>query len=784
MGHGLRLEERWGGPLARTADGSSFGQRLRALRLSAGLSQEELAHSAGVSVRTLADMERGRTRGPQRKTVRALALALALAPEDVRALEAAAAPGRLRSGSPPGPAAGGLGLPRDAHDFTARGRPLSVLTALADAIDPACPPVVVVSGAPGLGKTAFAVHAAHHLASRFPDGQWYLDLRAMDPEPVPPGNALRRLLGALGVAEHSLPRDVEDRAALFRSLAATRRLLLVLDNAADESRLRPLLPGTGACLTIVTSRNALGGLEAVHRLDLPLLRREEAVTLLTRIAGAERVAREAQSARDLADQCGRLPLALRIIGQRLAARPQESLAKLAALLGREERRLDLLQGGDLKVRSAFALSYQQLDDVSRRLLRRCALAAGPDVSPETAALLADVPLRDARLRLEDLCSRGLLQPDPMVERYRFHDLLRLFAAEQVAAEDDGAARDAALDRTARWTLARAGAAALHFDAEHHDDPTGDPDPATAPAGRDQARAWLEAEREQWIAALHHSRTTGRHRHVLDAAEAMHWFSDFTQHWKEWADVFRCAAESARALGSRREEATHLNYLAWAHNTCTHDPQAALEAADAAHSLALACDDRLQTGWALGYGAGALRRLGRMDEAVVRLRAAVTCLRGDGTTQGRLAVLTLLNALGELLRFHGQADEAVVHHLNSLELCRQGHPGVAPQLIAVYQAHTQRHLGNAYVALGSRRQAETHLRQALTIFEEVAIPAWSGAVQLELGRVLMGLDRPGEAHTVLTTALRTLAALRHPLQAEAAAELRALDRTRDERPRGT
>ncbi|MFE3017427.1 ATP-binding protein [Streptomyces sp. NPDC059256] len=771
-----------GGAVSDTGD---FGRRLHALRVDAGIRQEELAHAAGVSVRALSNLERGRSRGPQRRTVQALAAALGLDAPTAMALERSASLGRPRTSGGPatepsepsdGPALRHtLTLPRDLHDFTARGPALARLLALVEHADPAHPPIAVICGQPGLGKTSFAVHAAHVLAPHFPDGQLHLDLRGMAAQPTPPQEALAKLLAALGVAEQMVPRDLEDRAGLFRSLAATRRLLLVLDNAVDENQLRPLLPGTGACLTIVTSRSSLTALEAVHRVELSLLRREEAVELLTRIVGVERVSREAQATRDLADLCGRLPLALRIAGQRLAARPHESLGKLAAQLDREERRLDTLQAGDLRVRAAFALSYQQLDAPSRLLLRRCALAAGQDVSPETAALLAGIPLRDAGLRLEELCDRGLLQVDATAERYRLHDLLKLFAAEQSTAEDDPPTRDEALDRTTRWMLARATTAALHFDAERHSTPAGDPDPATAPTGRDQARAWLEAERDQWLAALHHAHTVGRYRQVLDTAEAMHWFSDLTQHWQQWTAVFQHGTDAARALGSPHEEATQLNYLAWAQNRCAHNPYAALEAADAALAVARACGDSLQTGWALGYGAGALRRLGRTDEAIARLHAAAACHRDNPSTSGRLAELTTLNALGETLREHGRADQALEHHLYGLEICDQGISGQAPHLLALFHAVTLQHLGNDYAALDRWQEAEAPLRRAWDTFEEMDMPGWSGPAQLELGRVLRQLDRLGEARTALASALHTLTEHHHPLQSEAAAELHALDR---------
>ncbi|MFD1276476.1 NB-ARC domain-containing protein [Streptomyces kaempferi] len=204
------------------------------------------------------------------------------------------------------------------------------------------------------------MHAAHSLAPFFPDGQFALDLHGMDMELADPCEALARLLRALGVADRGIPPGTEDRSGLLRSILAERRVLLLLDNAGNEAQVRPLLPATGHSLTIVTSRNALAGLEAVHRTELSVLRREEAVELLTRIVGPERVSAEAQAARDLADLCGNLPLAVRIVGQRLAARPGERLRKLVGLLAQEERRLDALQAGGLQVRAAFALSYRRL----------------------------------------------------------------------------------------------------------------------------------------------------------------------------------------------------------------------------------------------------------------------------------------------------------------------------------------------------------------------------------------------------------------------------------------
>ncbi|MEW2621546.1 helix-turn-helix domain-containing protein [Streptomyces sp. NPDC048106] len=772
-----------------------FGQRLRHLRARAGLSQEALSHAAGVSVRALADMERGRTRGPQRRTVQVLAEALGLDDEEAAGLEKSAALGRPRPRTASGPAAPvALALPRDIQDFTARGPALARLLELAQEAGGDRPAVAVVAGQPGLGKTAFAVHAAHRLAPHFPDGQFALDLHGMDPEPTTPRDALARLLGAVGVADAAIPAGTDDRAGLWRSVASERRMLLLLDNAVDEAQVSPLLPGAGPSLTIVTSRHSLAGLESVHRSDLALLRREEAVELLTRIIGPARVRAEAQAARDLADLCGHLPLAVRIAGQRLLSRPHERLGKLVARLAAEGRRLDGLQAGSLRVRAAFALSYRQLPLDSRLFLRRAALAAGADFSPETGALLAGLPYDDAVACAEELTDAGLLQSDAVTERYRFHDLLRLYAAEQVADEDGPEARDAALDRTARWMLRRATAAALHFDVEHDRtapdpqtapypqgdpsphgdaDPHGDPDPDGAPTGREEARAWLEAERAQWLAALRRAHSNGHHRQVLDAAQAMHWFSDLNQHWEQWVEVFQRSADSARALGSRRDEAVHLNYLAWAHNLCVHDPHAALTSADAALVAARDCGDGLQEGWALGYGAGALHRQGRIQEAHARLRAAAGCLASQDSAQARLAELTILNSLGTLLRQAGRAAEALETHRRSERICRAGIPGRTDELIALYHAVARQQIGNDLAALERWAEAEPPLRQALAAFENAQMPAWAGPARLDLGQVLSAMGHP-QARETLLAARADLVTLRSPRQAEATAALTALD----------
>jgi transcriptional regulator with XRE-family HTH domain/tetratricopeptide (TPR) repeat protein len=753
-----------------------FGRLLLTLRTRAGLSQERLSHAAGVSVRALADLERGRSRGPQQRTVQALAAGLGLDDETAAELERAACRGRTRPRPAAGPRAHNpLALPRDVGDFVSRGPALARLLALVERPDAGRSAISVVSGQPGLGKTAFAVHAAHHLAPHFPDGQLVLDLHGMDPEPTAARDALASLLRAVGVAEQAIPASADNRSGLLRSVLRDRRLLLVLDNAAGEDQVRPLLPGAGRCLTIITSRHALAGLESVHRSDLALFRREEAVELLSRIVGPERIRQEAQAARDLADLCGLLPLAVRIAGQRLVGRPHERIGKLAAQLAQEGRRLDTLQVGDLQVRAAFALSYRQLAPAARTVLRRASLAAGGDFGPESAALLADLPVNEAARCAEELTDAGLLQSDASAERYRFHDLLKLFATEQLAIEDGTEVSRAALDRTAHWMLRRATAAALRFDADPREDSShGDPDPAGAPADRDQARAWLEAERAQWLASLRHAQARGHHQQVIDTARAMHWFSDFNQHWELWVELFGHGVEAARALGSRQDEAVQLNFLAWSYNNCVHDPDAALVTADAALEVAREIGDRLQMGWALGYGASALQRTGRAEESIARLRAAAVCLADQTSVQGRLAELTALNTLGSYLRQSGSAEEALAIHRRSEAICQAEVPGRPTELITVYLAAVRQQIGNDLAALGRWPEAERPLQQALDVFDAMNMATWAETTRLDLGIVLRHLVRCDEAHRTLLAAHEALRRLNSPRQAEAAAELRELE----------
>lgn len=420
-----------------------FGDVLRGHRRAARLTLEQLAEVSGVSARTLSDMERGRSKGPQHRTVTAVADALALDGDAYQQLVELARDGRLRDHwTRP---AGLCELPRLVDDFTGRATELVWTSELVDASGA----VGLITGSGGMGKTTLAVRAAHVLRPSFPGGVFFLDLLGMSPRPAAVADALWLLLRALGVADEQIPGDVPGRASVYRSLLRDRRALVVLDNAGSEEQVRPLLPGDGASRALITARRLLAGLEGVRRLALGPLSLPEATELLTGILG-QRADCEKESALDqLAQLCDGMPLALRIIGNRLVSRLGWDAAELAARLADEEHRLDQFKAGDLTIATAFGMSYEQLADSGRRLFRRLALVPGRDFDAALAGVVGEVPVEVAWDALDELVDLGLLLDSP-AGRYRFHDLVRLFARTRLDEEESPAEREALTTRVTSW----------------------------------------------------------------------------------------------------------------------------------------------------------------------------------------------------------------------------------------------------------------------------------------------------------------------------------------------
>jgi hypothetical protein len=382
--------------------------------------------------------------------------------------------------------------------------------------------IAALSGTAGVGKTTLAVHWAHRVSARFPDGQLYVNLKGFDPggEALDPSEAARGFLEAFGVPVTRIPADLPGQTGLYRSLLAGRRVLVVLDNARDVEQVRPLLPGSPGCLALVTSRSHLTGLvadEGAYPLALDLLPAADARDLLIRRLGSSLVTSEPAAVDDIIARCARLPLALTIAAARAATSPSFPLAVFAAELREATRALDSFDGGDLAtdIRAVFSWSYGALSAAAARLFRLLGLHPGPDIGLSAAASLAAIQPDQARTPLAEL-TRAHLLAEHSPGRYAFHDLLRSYAAEQAQAHDSQPVRDAAVDRLLDHYLHTARNAAMliepHFEppalmSAHPGVSPGEPGTA------EDAMSWFQAEHAILLATVQLAADAGHARHV-------------------------------------------------------------------------------------------------------------------------------------------------------------------------------------------------------------------------------------------------------------------------------
>ena len=542
--------------------GREFADLLRRLRAEAGLTQEELAEAAGLSPRSVSDLERGVHRAARQDTARLLADALGLAGPG-RALFVAAARGCGPAVEARAAGEGVLGsaaaatrmLPRDIASFTGRAAELERLMAgLAGATaSGGVVGICAIGGMAGIGKTTLAVHAAHQLAEHFPDGQVFLSMHAHTPgqRPVDPADALASLLLAAGVAAQTIPPGLDARAGRWRDCLAGKKILLVLDDAAGHDQVRPLLPGTAGCLVLVTSRRRLAALEDAAVISLDTLPPDEAAALLARLAGRPDLGADDEGAGEIARLCGYLPLAIGMLAGQLRHHPARSATGLAAELAAARDRLELMQAENLSVAAAFDLSYRDLTGGQRRLFRRLGLHPGPDIDAYAAAALAGSGLPSARRLLDALYDQHLIT-EPVSGRYRLHDLVREHA-RALAAADDPAAREAATVRLLDYYLHTALAAGQHFPAcvaAEGPAPPGRP-PASAPpvSAFRQAAAWLEDERANLHAAAGYAAASGRLRYAMLIPDAMNGFLDIRGYRDQGLSLEQTALAAAREAGT-------------------------------------------------------------------------------------------------------------------------------------------------------------------------------------------------------------------------------------------
>ncbi|MFF8594210.1 ATP-binding protein [Streptomyces sp. NPDC015220] len=737
-----------------TGERAAFGALLRELRLARSLTIEGLSEASGVSVRGIGDLERGRRAAPQRRTVAALADGLGLDEPERERLLASSRSGRSPAYSP----AGVRSFPRGIDDFVGRDQEMGRLVGLAEraagqaapdrSAKPAAHPVVVaVSGTPGAGKTTLALHAARRLADRFPDGQLVVDLRGTDEDPPAPAELMLVVLKAFGVPDRDLAKaGPEGHPGLYRQALADRRFLLVLDNARDEAQVRPLLPGAGSGMVVVTSRRMLTGLDDVHRMALGELSTGDAAAFLSSLVGAERAAADPAALAEVARRCAHLPLALRVAGNWLATRTGWTVRRLADRLTLEERRLETLTAGDVGVAAAFDLSYRQLTSAAARMFRRLSLVPGPDVSAACAARLTGQDLFEAEDTLEELVEAGLLGTDR--DRYRLHDLLCLYARARLTAEDRAGEVGRARAAMYRWLLQTAVVAGRWYEPGHGAPPVtwqGEVDLSSA----ERAREWLQAEGTNWLAALRAAAAAGEHPTVVEVAESLHWFSDQWIFWGHWSEIFETAARSARALGDPLLEATQLNYHAWSLLLCEGRPRDGLDRSRQALAAAERAGDPGQQAWAHYYTAWAHRLLDEPWLSVDHNERAARLFETAGDLHG---FLQSTHVRGWLLETQDRNEEAIAVYQDLLAWLEEAGDRIEPHVADTARFGAHRGIGKSYSRLRRWDEAVRHLQTAVDVCRASGNTAMESRQLTDLSEALLATGRAAKAREALVRCL--------------------------------
>jgi tetratricopeptide (TPR) repeat protein/transcriptional regulator with XRE-family HTH domain len=756
------------------------GEWLRQQRVASGLTQEDLAERSGVSVRAIADLERGRTRRPYPSSVRALVAALGL-PEAAgtdlvaryRTADPAAANGDAAGGAEK-PATAGAGavtvprqLPTRVPHFAGRAAQIAELDAVLDtaasdrAVGATGVVISAIGGTAGVGKTALALHWAHRVAHRFSDGQLYANLRGFDAgsgTPADPADVLRGFLDALGVHPERLPADTDGLAALYRSVVAGRKMLVLLDNAADVAQVRPLLPASPECLVIVTSRRELAALaarEGARLVQLDVLSEQEANELLVTRLGTERACAEPWAVTELATLCARLPLALSVVVARAAAAPNLPLSSLAAELTELGGRLDALDVGDpaANVRTVLSLSYRYLPDSSARMFRLLGLHPGPDISAAAAASLAGVPMSQARSALRDLTRASLLM-EVAPGRYAFHDLLRAYAAEQATPA-------AGTANTTRRMLDHY----LHTAHRAHQvlypgreliglDPlVGGVTPETF-GGKAAALAWLEAEYQVLLKVADAAARQGYDAHAWRLPVVLWTYHNVCGHWHDGTRIHRLALAAARRNGDLPGQARALRGLgSFAMSLGSYDE--AHECLTAAQAAFRELGDDLGLARTDVIFSQTLECQGRHAEALAAMGDALRLSESAPDSRHMMLVrASALNGSAWNLVQLGDLSEARAFCLQAIELCQA--IGYTPG-----EAGTWDTLGVVLQRLGLHGDAVPCFLRAVTLDREMGNRYDLAMVLAHLGETYVAVGDLAGAREAWDESLAILRALHHP-----------------------
>ncbi|MEV6982018.1 BTAD domain-containing putative transcriptional regulator [Sphaerisporangium sp. NPDC051017] len=605
-------------------------------------------------------------------------------------------------------------LPTDIADFTGRTKQIEdirqrLMLASEDRSRFAVP-IIVIVGKPGVGKTTVAVHASHSVGDRFPHGQLFADLHGAAPRPTSPMQVLERFLRVLGVSGTAIPDGLEERAEMYRALLADRRMLIVLDDAGSESQVLPLLPGNPASAVIITSRSRLAGLAGAVHVDVEIFESDQSVNLLSRIAGIERVQSEIEAAEALAELCGHLPLALRIAGARLSARPHWSIEQLVSRLEDETRRLDELKHGEMGIRASISLTYDSITEDARRLFRRLTILDSPVFSAWVSAALLDRPLAEAQDLLDDLADAQLIETTGVGygvhSQYRFHDLLRVFARERLAAEETPAERGSALARVLGGLLYLA-------EAAHRREYGGDyvqihsgalrwPLPEKLVGQLVAAPLqWYERERSMLVSGIRQAAQAGFVELCWDLAISSVTLFESRVYLDDWRETHQIALTAARQAMDKRGQA------------------------------------------AMHYSRGSLYITEqRFGDARCDFEAAVQLFEEVGDRQGTALVI---RNIGFLDRLSGRFSDAEAHYKRALEIFRS----TEDQVASAYVLHN---LAQLRLEFDDLPGAQRLLTEALELSRTSGSRRVEAQVLHRIGHTYLQSDQPALAAEVFNEAL--------------------------------
>src|SRR5579875_3230889 len=637
-------------------------------------------------------------------------------------------------------------LPRDISDFAGRSRELRALSAVLADRRPGRPVVIcAIDGMAGVGKTALAIRAAHQMSDQFPDAQLFVDLHGHSPdrEPLEPLAALEMLLRSLGVPATQIPAAADERAAAWRAALAGRRALVVLDNAANVAQVRPLLPGAPGCLVLITSRQRLVGLEVTETISLEVLPRDEAMDMLARAAGTDRIEADEPAAHRVLGLCGRLPLAVRIAAARLRSRPAWTVAHLAERLGVEQQRLTELHAGDRSVAAAFALSYQHLTEHQQRLFRLLGLCPGPTFDAHLGAALTGAALTQAERALEDLLDANLVEPIAP-GRYRFHDLIRDHARATAGQCDPAETRAEALRRILDYYTQTVYVATAHITARRVAAPALRYPPASLPefAGADDALAWCESERPNLTSAVLYAEANGLDEPCWQLAHCMWPFMRHRGYTAQWITTLRAALAAATRLGHRKTTADTLRFLGIAYwETSQLEP--AVDSYRRALDIYRAVRDRGGEATCLANLAMVDVRLERYPEALGHHQRALDLYRELGMDWGQANVLSSMGVvyvkLGQYARALDCNQRALaLYQLSGDERCVAG---------------ILSNIGAVHLHLGRPEQALEDQHRAVATAERIGDRLLEGELLNDLADTCRAVGQQEEARVRYTRALQ-------------------------------